>query len=108
MLAARDACVTKKALASDENVFFLEWLVGGARGLARIPMPGWWRCWLWSSRFPRWGLKKLEPEARAVRQHRNAVWATVMWVAAALGFAGYVWQTMGAESGDAVSGRVLD
>lgn len=49
--------------------------------------------------FSRWGLTRLEPEARARRQHRNAVWATVMWVAAALGFAAYVWRTMGADPG---------
>ena len=37
--------------------------------------------------FSRWGLFRLAPKARARRQHRNAVAATLMWVAAALGFA---------------------
>jgi tellurite resistance protein TerC len=36
--------------------------------------------------FSRWGLARLGPAARARRQHRNAVAATVMWVVAALGF----------------------
>ncbi len=49
--------------------------------------------------FSRWGLKRLDPEAKARRQHRNAVWATVLWVGAALGFAAYVWRGMGAASG---------
>ncbi len=35
--------------------------------------------------FSRLGLLALAPEARRRRQHRNAVMATVMWVAAALG-----------------------
>ena len=48
--------------------------------------------------FSRWGLKRLEPEAKARRQHRNAVWATALWVAAALGFAGWVWHAMGSVS----------
>ena len=48
--------------------------------------------------FSKWGLNKLEPGARAQRQHRNAVWATVMWVGAALGFAGWVWHAMGSVS----------
>jgi tellurite resistance protein TerC len=45
--------------------------------------------------YSRWGLSALAPEARAKRQHRNAVAATVMWVAAALAFAVYVFRTMG-------------
>ena len=48
--------------------------------------------------FSRWGLLKLGPEARARRQHRNAVVATVMWVAAALGFAVLVLQRMGSAA----------
>lgn len=48
--------------------------------------------------FSRIGLTKLDPEARAARQHRNAIAATVLWVAAALLFAGYVWHTMGTTS----------
>ncbi len=45
--------------------------------------------------YSRWGLSALAPKARAQRQHRNAVAATVMWVAAALAFAVYVFRTMG-------------
>ncbi len=48
--------------------------------------------------FSRWGLKALGPEEKAARQHRNAVGATVMWVVAALGFASYVWRTLGHEA----------
>ena len=48
--------------------------------------------------FSRWGLTALAPEARAQRQHRNAVAATIMWVAAALAFAVYIFRTMGAPS----------
>ncbi len=48
--------------------------------------------------FARWGLMRLAPEAKARRQHRNAVWATILWVSAALGFAVYVWRTMGSTS----------
>ena len=48
--------------------------------------------------FSRIGLKRLEPEAKARRQHWNAVAATVMWVGAALAFALYVFRTMGGES----------
>jgi tellurite resistance protein TerC len=46
--------------------------------------------------FSRIGLSRLAPEARARRQHRNAIAATVMWVAAALAFAGYVYTQGGA------------
>ena len=49
--------------------------------------------------FSRWGMKRLGPEARARRQHRNAVFATLMWVAAALGLAAIIWRMMGATSG---------
>ena len=45
--------------------------------------------------FARWGLSKLAPEARAARQHRTAVIATVMWIAAALAFAVYVFIVQG-------------
>ncbi len=48
--------------------------------------------------FSRLGLAALPAEARAARQHRNAVVATVMWLAAALGFAGYVLGSMGSVS----------
>jgi tellurite resistance protein TerC len=48
--------------------------------------------------YSRWGLTALAPEARAQRQHRNAIAATIMWVAAALGFAVYVFRTMGSPS----------
>lgn len=48
--------------------------------------------------FSRWGLKRLDPEAKARRQHRNAVWATVLWVGAALALAGMIWHAMGRES----------
>jgi tellurite resistance protein TerC len=40
--------------------------------------------------FSRYGLAALAPEERPARQHRNAVVATVMWVVAALLFAGYL------------------
>ena len=46
--------------------------------------------------FSRIGLMRLEGEARLRRQHRNAVAATVMWVAAALLFAIYVYTQGGA------------
>ena len=45
--------------------------------------------------FSRWRLAALRPEQRAPRQHRNAIVATIMWVAAALGFAGYVFYALG-------------
>lgn len=45
--------------------------------------------------FSRLGVQKLAPAARAQRQHRNAVAATAMWVAAAAVFSVYVWQTLG-------------
>ena len=48
--------------------------------------------------FSRIGLSKLEAEARAARQHRNAMAATALWVTAALLFAGYVWHAMGTTS----------
>ena len=49
--------------------------------------------------FTRWGMKRLDPEAKARRQHRNAVIATVMWVVAALGLAALIWHGMGATAG---------
>ena len=49
--------------------------------------------------FSRFGLARLEPKARAARQHRNAVAATVMWVVAALGFAGYITHSLGSSAG---------
>ncbi len=48
--------------------------------------------------FSRWRLAALPPEARPARQHRNAIAATVMWVAAALAFAGYIFLTLGSTS----------
>ncbi len=48
--------------------------------------------------FSRWGLKRLAPEARAARQHRNAVGATLLWVVAAGVFAGYVYAQAGTAS----------
>lgn len=45
--------------------------------------------------FSRWGLAALPPEARPARQHRNAILATVMWIAAALAFAAFVLYTQG-------------
>ena len=48
--------------------------------------------------FSRWRLAALPPEARPARQHRNAIVATIMWVAAALLFAGYIFYTLGSVS----------
>jgi tellurite resistance protein TerC len=48
--------------------------------------------------FSRWRLAALAPEARAERQHRNAIAATVMWVVAALAFAAYVFVARGSFS----------
>jgi len=48
--------------------------------------------------FSRWGLATLPPEARPARQHRNAILATGMWVAAALAFAVYVYYQLGIPS----------
>ncbi len=48
--------------------------------------------------FSRFGLAALAPEARTRRQHRNAVAATVMWVAAALVLAAFLHHTLGAPS----------
>ncbi len=45
--------------------------------------------------YARWGLKKLAPAARARRQHRNAIAATVMWTAAALALGAYFLVTLG-------------
>jgi tellurite resistance protein TerC len=48
--------------------------------------------------FARWGLARLGPQARARRQRRTAIRATVMWIAAALLFAGWVLRFMGSAS----------
>ena len=46
--------------------------------------------------FSRWGLSQCVGEARTRRQHHNAIAATVMWTAAALGLAGFIHHIMGA------------
>jgi tellurite resistance protein TerC len=48
--------------------------------------------------FSRIGLRKLQGEPRARRQHRNAIAATVMWIAAALSLAAILWRTLGSPS----------
>ncbi len=48
--------------------------------------------------YSRLGLSKLTGEARAQRQHRNAIAATIMWVAAALLFALYIHHSQGTEA----------
>jgi tellurite resistance protein TerC len=48
--------------------------------------------------FSRIGLSKLEGPARAARQHRNAIAATIMWIAAAFAIAAFIWHTSGAPS----------
>ncbi len=48
--------------------------------------------------YSRLGLSKLTGEARARRQHRNAIAATVMWVAAALLFAAYIHRSQGTQA----------
>jgi tellurite resistance protein TerC len=48
--------------------------------------------------YSRWGLAALPPNARPKRQHRNAIAATVMWTAAALVFALFVFHTLGTPS----------
>ena len=59
--------------------------------------------------FSRIGLARLEGEAHARRQHRNAIVATVMWVAAALGFAVYVYgQGGGAYATQFLAGYALE
>lgn len=45
--------------------------------------------------FARWGIANLTLDARAARQHRTAILATVMWVAAALAFAAYIFASQG-------------
>jgi tellurite resistance protein TerC len=45
--------------------------------------------------YSRWGLSSCVGELRTRRQHRNAIAATVMWIAAALAFAGYLLVTLG-------------
>jgi tellurite resistance protein TerC len=48
--------------------------------------------------YSRTGLSVLTGEARAQRQHRNAVRATVMWVTAALAFAAYALHALGSAA----------
>lgn len=48
--------------------------------------------------FSRWRLAALPPNARAPRQHRNAIASTAMWITAALAFAGYIAYTLGSAS----------
>jgi tellurite resistance protein TerC len=48
--------------------------------------------------YSRWGLSACIGTARTRRQHRNAIVATVMWVAAALAFAAYIFHTLGGAS----------
>jgi tellurite resistance protein TerC len=48
--------------------------------------------------FSRWGLAALAPEPRARRQHRNAIAATVMWIAAALVCAAFILHTLGSAA----------
>ncbi len=45
--------------------------------------------------YSRWGLARLSPEARPRRQHRNAIAATIMWTAAALGLGVTLLVTLG-------------
>lgn len=45
--------------------------------------------------YSRWGLASLSPEARARRQQRNAIIATIMWTAAALLLGVYFLWTLG-------------
>jgi tellurite resistance protein TerC len=45
--------------------------------------------------FSRWGLAALPPQARARRQHRDAILATILWVAAALLFAAWIFHAQG-------------
>lgn len=49
--------------------------------------------------YARWGVERLSPDARAARQHRTAIRATVMWIGAALAFAAYIFASLGSESG---------
>jgi tellurite resistance protein TerC len=48
--------------------------------------------------FSRFGLARLDAAARAARQHRNAIAATILWIAAALAFAAYVLYSLGTVS----------
>ena len=48
--------------------------------------------------FSRWRLPPEPGPARAARQHRNAVAATIMWIAAAALTAAYFWRTLGSPS----------
>jgi tellurite resistance protein TerC len=48
--------------------------------------------------YSRLGLSSCVGPERTRRQHRNAIAATVMWVAAALGFAAFVHRTLGTPS----------
>ena len=56
--------------------------------------------------FSRIGLNALAPKARAQRQHRSAVLATVLWVAAALGFSLFVRYTISGGAATPVPGRL--
>ena len=47
--------------------------------------------------FSRTGMARLDAKAKARRQHRNALWATAMWVVAAGAFALWVWHALGAQ-----------
>jgi tellurite resistance protein TerC len=49
--------------------------------------------------FSRIGLGRLQGEARARRQHRNAVAATVMWIAVALAFSAWIYLASGSPAG---------
>jgi tellurite resistance protein TerC len=45
--------------------------------------------------YSRWGLSSVPGDARSRRQHRNAIAATMMWVAAALALALFLFRTLG-------------
>ncbi len=47
--------------------------------------------------FSRWGMKRLTPEQKPARQHKNAVAATILWTVAALLFGAYVFWTLGGQ-----------
>jgi tellurite resistance protein TerC len=48
--------------------------------------------------FARWGFAALSPDAQARRQHRTAIAATIMWIAAALLFAAWILREEGASA----------
>ncbi|ADW67888.1 TerC/Alx family metal homeostasis membrane protein [Granulicella tundricola] len=59
--------------------------------------------------FSRVGMARLGETEKLRRQHRNAVVATVMWVAAAFVFAAFVWKTMdGANATQFLAGYALE